>query len=197
MIRIRNRIRNQRFSTRLGTNLVEMVLILPVLCIVLVQVTMVIRSIFHLSSIASKRSHVSHQISKLERALRQDAHQASRASWVPRTSPSMSRLRFDGVSGNYVEYIVKKNGLVRTAVNGQGKRSQENFDLFDSMNVVVDIQESEPLSVAVSLYRVPPSSAEQGRLEMHVMSTIGRHFRIAKPSDSSKIDAQPQSESEQ
>jgi hypothetical protein len=184
-------IRHHSDHIRRGAHLIELVLILPVLCMVLVQVTMVIRNVLHLSNMAKHRSHASLQISKLERALRQDAHEAVQARWVEETASQSAGFRMEGVEGRYVEYQIKKRGLVRIAVTEQGKRKAENFDLFDAMETVVDIDQSSSPSIAVSLYRVVPgpnaSAEDRGRLELLVESAIGRHRRLAVKSHSNNV----------
>ncbi|MEQ1829610.1 MAG: hypothetical protein ABL921_26850 [Pirellula sp.] len=169
-----------------------MVLILPVVCLVLVQVTMVIRNVFQLSSIAKQRSQASLQIGKFERMLRHDAHQSTRARWVEKTSSHSAALRMDGIDGRLVEYRIKKNGLVRIATTDRGTRSIEDFELFDAMKVVVEIEESDLPSIVVSLYRVIPGSTDRGRLELRIESAIGRHRRLVANSNTNHRMGQEQ-----
>lgn len=162
--------------TRRGSNLIEIMLIMPVMFIVTVQVTIAIRNIFQLSSIAKHRSHAVVQISALERAMRHDAHRAIRATTTFDPETKRPVLRFDFGSDHTVDYRAKKNGIVRTLVKEQKTASSEVYDLFDSMHFEFRLEESQPHWVVISAYRMGPRQTTQGRLEMHLKIRVGRQY---------------------
>jgi type II secretory pathway component PulJ len=166
-----------RARKRYGSNLIELVLVMPAMCIVLVQTTMVLRQVFRINSIAKHRSEAALHLTKLERMLRQDAHRALRAQVIAKTEKRAQVMRLDGSGEDTVEYEFQKQGIVRIAWSSDANRSVERFELYDAMraDITLDVDRDLPSRVMIDLFRELPDDSRKGRLEMHVEVFVGRH----------------------
>jgi hypothetical protein len=159
---------------RSGSNLIELVLTLPVLCMVLVQTTMIIRHVFQLTTIAKNRTHATLNVSRLERMLREDIHQASAANLLEGNAGQPKGFQLDYSDGGKIEYRIHRKGFTRVAWRDNGKSSVEELTLFDAMQVDVQIIPTKLPIVVVSMFRIVAGVKELGRLELQVESVVGK-----------------------
>ncbi|MBU6172949.1 MAG: hypothetical protein KGQ60_04060 [Planctomycetes bacterium] len=161
-----------------GSTLMEVAMVLPAICMLLVLALQTIRHTFRSASLAKDRDHTMQVLSRLERQVREDFHEATSVQTIRPPNPQTNQFQLLLTDSSSVDYQWNNSSIVRTKKIKDEAIAIDKFPLFE--NLEVDFQSEDVGSkqhlpfqrVAILLYRAIPGASENKRLELQIRILI-------------------------
>jgi len=163
---------------RRGSTLIEVAMALPAICMLLVLALQTIHHTFRSARFAKDRDHSIQVLSRLERQLREDFHEANLVQTIQPPNPQTNQFQLRLTDSSSIDYQWNNSSIVRTKRIKDEAIGIDKFPLFenskvDFQNENVGTKQNLPFQrVAILIYRATPDAPENKRLELHVRARI-------------------------
>jgi type II secretory pathway component PulJ len=165
---------------RRGSTLIEVAMALPAICMLLVLALQIVHHAFRSASFAKDRDHTIQVLSRLERQVREDFHEATLGQTIQPLNPQTNQFELRLTDGSSVDYQWNNSSIVRSKKVQDEAIAIDKFPLFENLEVdfqIEDVGTKQNLPfqrIAFLIYRAEPGASENKRLELHVRAMIPR-----------------------